>query len=121
MLSQAERVILDNFAAIQAPLKRAGGHRPGVTEMLDRECPRMEIAQHLHAREKAVAMGCHARCVSWFANSSRPPSTCRAALARRPENALAAPYSCNSRARCSSHTRASEAIAAEPHGRIARR
>lgn len=41
--------------AIAKRLKRAGGHLKGVVEMIEAGRPCLEIAQQLHAVEKAVA------------------------------------------------------------------
>ena len=45
---------MHKFPDIHARLKRASGHLLGVIEMLERERSCMEIAQQLHAVEKAV-------------------------------------------------------------------
>ncbi|MGA3158279.1 MAG: metal-sensing transcriptional repressor [Steroidobacteraceae bacterium] len=45
---------MHKFPEIHARLKRASGHLLGVIEMLEQERSCMEIAQQLHAVEKAI-------------------------------------------------------------------
>lgn len=45
---------MHSFPAVTARLKRAQGHLAGVIEMLEARRPCMELAQQLHAVEKAI-------------------------------------------------------------------